>query len=66
MPQIPPMATPQIRRNSETHQINLCDKPLTIDTRHGISSTHENVTIEKLAHRLSSDASRDATQKKRD
>ena len=59
------MATLQIERKSETHFETLCDKHLTIGTRHGISSTHENVTIEKLAHRLSSDAPRNAIQKKR-
>ena len=59
------MATLQTLRKPENHFENLCDKPLTIGTRHGISSTYENVTIEKLAHRLSSDALRNAIQKKR-
>jgi len=38
LPEIPAMATPQIGRNPETHQIKLCNKPLTIDASHGISS----------------------------
>jgi hypothetical protein len=50
LPEIPAMATLQIRRKSETYQINLCDKPLTISTRHGISSIHGSVTIQKVAH----------------
>jgi len=32
------VATPQIERKPETHQIKLCNKPLTIDASHGISS----------------------------
>ena len=58
------MATPQIRRNSETHQINLCDKPLTISTRHGICSDSWNVTVEKVAHRIWKWEKRDARRKK--
>lgn len=50
LPEIPEMATLQIRKKPETYQINLCDKPLTISTRHGISNIHGSVTIQKVAH----------------
>jgi hypothetical protein len=47
-----------------THFENLCNKPLTISTRHGISSTHENVTIKKVAHRIPNEIPRDDTIEK--
>lgn len=59
------MATPQTLRKPEHHFETLCDKHLTIGTRHGISSTHNNVTIEKLAHRIPNEIPRDDTNGKR-
>jgi len=60
------MATPQIRRKPLTDQNSLCDNPLTINTRHGISSTHGSVTIEKLAHSDRQSRSQDATNRKKE
>jgi len=60
------MATPQIGRNPETHQIKLCNNLLTISTRHGICSDSWNVTVEKVAHRIWKWEKRDAIKKKRD
>jgi hypothetical protein len=59
------MATLQTLRKSEHHFETLCDKHLTIGTRHGISSTHDNVTIEKVAHRIPNEIPRDDTHGKR-
>ena len=59
------MATLQTLRKPEHHFENLCDKHLTISTRHGISSTHDNVTIEKVAHRIPNEIPRDDTNGKR-
>jgi len=60
------MATPQIGRNPETHQIKLCNNLLTISTHHGICSDSWNVTVEKVAHRIWKWEKRDAIKKKRD
>jgi len=60
------MATPQIRRKPLTDQNLLCDNSLTINTRHGISSTHGSVTIWKVAHPDRQSRSQDATNRKRE
>ena len=66
LPWIHAMATLQIRRKPVTHQNSLCNNPLTISTRHGISSTHGSVTIWKVAHPDRQSRSQDATNKKRE
>ena len=60
------MATPQIRTNPEIITFDYVSKPLTISTRHGISSTHGSVTIWKVAHPDRQSRSQDATNKKRE
>ena len=60
------MATPQIRRKPLTDQNSLCNNPLTISTRHGISSTHGSVTIWKVAHPDRQSRSQDATNRKKE
>ncbi len=60
------MATPQIRTNPEIITFTYVTEPLTISTRHGISSTHGSVTIWKVAHPDRQSRSQDATNKKRE
>ena len=60
------MATLQIRRKPLTHQNSLCNNPLTISTRHGISSTHGSVTIWKVAHPDRQSRSQNATNRKKE
>ena len=60
------MATPQIQRKPVTHQNSLCNNPLTISTRHGISSTHGSVTIWKVAHPDRQSRPQDATNRKKE
>ena len=66
LPWIHAMTTLQIRRKPVTHQNSLCNNPLTISTRHGISSTHGSVTIWKVAHPDRQSRPQDATNKKRE
>ena len=60
------MATPQIRTNPETITFPYVTEPLTISTRHGISSTHGSVTIWKVAHPDRQSRPQDATNRKRE
>ena len=60
------MATPQIRTNPEIITFPYVTEPLTISTRHDISSTHGSVTIEKLAHPDRQSRSQDATNRKKE
>ena len=60
------MATPQIRTNPETITFPYVTEPLTISTRHGISSTHGSVTIWKVAHPDRQSRSQDATNRKKE
>ena len=60
------MATPQIRTNPEIITFTYVTEPLTISTRHGISSTHGSVTIWKVAHPDRQSRSQDATNRKKE
>lgn len=60
------MATPQIQTNPEIITFPYVTEPLTISTRHGISSTHGSVTIWKVAHPDRQSRSQDATNRKRE